>query len=153
MKDGKLITAIHRALAAKRDALKNDDKGFTLIELLVVVLIIGILTAIAVPVFLGQQDQAKDSAAKSDLGVAKVAYVSYQTAHNGTAPTTAAELEDFGYVKSENASEVTISSTVPAGASFCLQNTSTSSGGPSFYITDVKGATLGTCDGGDDSDG
>ena len=46
---------------------RRQDEGFTLIELLVVIIIIGILSAIALPSFLSQANKAKQSEAKQYL--------------------------------------------------------------------------------------
>src|SRR6476469_6664632 len=75
----------HHMLARIRKSAEEKDQGFTLIELLVVIIIIGILAAIAIPVFLSQRKKAQDSAVKADASTLGKEIASYFV-DNTTAP-------------------------------------------------------------------
>ena len=67
---------------------RQNTGGFTLIELLIVIIIIGILAAIAIPMFLGQRDKAKESAVKGGVHNIELGVASYAVDNGDIYPAT-----------------------------------------------------------------
>ncbi len=118
-------------LAKMFKMMKKGNKGFTLVELMVVVVIIGVLTAIAVPVYNNVTGKANRNAIAANLRIIDGAISQYKT-DKGTAPTATNLEPDYIQVWPAN----------PKGAVYSV--VAEAGGVPthaSVAITDVNGIT------------
>jgi general secretion pathway protein G len=81
----------------KRAGTKLNE-GFTLIELMIVMVIIGLLAAIAVPMYVQSVRHAKEAVLKEDLNVLRAAIDAY-TVDKQKAPQSLDDLVQAGYIK------------------------------------------------------
>jgi type IV pilus assembly protein PilA len=127
-------------LARIRKSMDENESGFTLIELLVVMIIIGILAAIAIPVFLNQRKNAVDASYKSDLRTVANEMESYYTdneSYPAVAPATAAvgTGPTIGGTAVRVSKNTQISTTYNATAqAFCLVALNTSAKGSHAWV-------------------
>jgi type IV pilus assembly protein PilA len=146
--------ALMGKLSARRKNLATqDDKGFTLIELLVVVIIIGILAAIAIPVYLNVQNNAKDSAVQSDITNLKTALIAQSTGSTSTTAPAAGvynkttvlpdALKTAGATFSANTTTLTVTVGAASSNAFCVQGIGTNN--VNFAASDSTGVAKGTC--------
>ena len=83
-----LNNRLQLALLNRKKSKNALEKGFTLVELMIVIVIVGVLSAVALPNFLSQTDKAKATEAKSGItAIVKQAQAGYL--ETGTAPKTA----------------------------------------------------------------
>jgi len=122
----------------------REDEGFTLIELLVVMIIIGILAAIAIPLFLNQRKNAVDASVKSDLRTLAnemesqytdaQAYPASITQASAGAPVTVGT--STVRVSSGNSFTLTLNTAADA---FCLKGTDTKATHAWVYVSSQGG--------------
>jgi type IV pilus assembly protein PilA len=134
--------------------MDEKDQGFTLIELLVVIIIIGILAAIAIPVFLNQRKKGWDAQAKSDkhnLATLQESQLDTSGTYKVGADLASTKAAITDYKNSANVTDVVMKNYTDATATalgttatafgFCMEATSTS--GNVFVYDSIKGGLLG----------
>jgi type IV pilus assembly protein PilA len=78
--------------------LGKNQKGFTLLEILIVIAVLGILTAVAIPLISGVMSNAKVASANIEVSTVKVAAQGYLAGHSNSTSVNSDALFDDGVI-------------------------------------------------------
>lgn len=129
----------------RKNILTNKQGGFTLIEIIAVLVILGILSAVAIPKYMDLQSQARIKSAQAAIAETKArlstGYGLYLLAKNGTAPTTI--LEICAEVGDDDTLPEDAVGSVPMGDDYTV-TLSFATVTATITVSEVQGATLAT---------
>ena len=150
-------------LARIRKAQEEGEGGFTLIELLVVMIIIGILAAIAIPVFLSQRAKAQDTAAKADVSTLGKELASYFVDNTGQVNvvisggrsqvngqdagkvSNGVQLMDTSGAAVANGTAVTVGAATAGSTAFCIGVINPNGSQQKYKYSSNSGLSTGNC--------
>ena len=127
----------------RKNILTNNQGGFTLIEIIAVLVILGILSAVAVPKYMDLQNQARIKSAQAAIAEVKArlstGYGQYLLKNSGSTPSTIADICGANGVNDDGTLPVNGNGSVNMGSDYTVAISGGATNTAAITVTAVQG--------------